>query len=256
MTQQYLRPLDLGDLSSTQKTKSPRLGPGASGSHRMDDDDEANMMQMMVHMQKLTIQGQQTQRDMAGCLYTTVIVPIETEWTKKPLAAGARYAEAVRGNPGHGLGAPHIHVAVAMMSALQEEVVKLTLRDQPKWEPFQLMLNELMSHLKGDQGINPQNVNHIFASCRLRQIFPNKKKMKPKQDAQQADRVLVQVGFQAHGSLQTSKLAGIQITAQIRTLMLLLCAEANGEVGQGGPPPGRSERLVHADHQKLSKLLG
>ena len=138
---------------------------------------------MIVHLQKLGIQANQTLRDQAGCLYTTALMNIECNWLKRPLAAGTRYQEEVKGKPGHGLGPPHLHVGMALLQGMLEELAQLAAKDQAEWKndhDFIVETGQLLAPPQ-QQGFKAPMVSQLFASCRAMPILPNKRLKKVNQ---------------------------------------------------------------------------
>jgi len=275
------RKLNLEDHREGPASKSNRAG-GAEDDK--EDEGSLQLRQMVVHLQKLSIQGAQSQRELAACLWNTGLVPVSTKWAQLLIKANKQYMIEVKDNPGHGLGPPFHHVAAAWLEGVQADLAGAVAKDSAKKKDLDFVV-AVMAKLfpsKG-QGFDPEVVVELFSMFKAREIFPRKpgkgkgkgSKAKPSgsdeirpsgSDAMeidaggggnQPDRILVQFALEPFTSLVLDKggIKGIEIGARLRQIFRQLVVEAGGEVTTGGAPPGRSERLVFSDHRRLAKTL-
>ena len=113
-------------------------------------------------------------------------------------------------------------------------------------------------------------VAELFGLCKAREIMPrrtgpaSKKKSKTTggksaegEQAQAADRILIQMSLNPFTMIRLSAAQGIVIPATVRSILIELIVETEGaELFRSGAPPVRSEREVVADHRKLKKRMG
>ena len=107
--------------------KSPRSSQAAAGSATDLPQAKPEMvMTMCMHLQKLAIQTSQQSRETTGSQLTTAFVPIKTAWAKAMTTAGRLYQESVKGRPGHDLGPPMNHIAMAMVESMLTTLEEMT----------------------------------------------------------------------------------------------------------------------------------
>ena len=259
-----VRKLDLSAGSaSAPAPKSPRIGEHGGAAGHIEEN--ITVKEMVLHLQNLSLQTVLTTRELSGCLHTTIMVPIGTQWAAKPAAAGKAYAQAVKGNPGHDLGPPWPHTAYQLLMAMTETLLALGANKEQQHK-FLVDLLAQTTQPASDQ-FNLSVLQEIFTCCRAREIQPRKTKekgadkKKPEKTKDKSkmevdpDRILLSVALNPYCALQCSGLMGIQIPSMIRTILLDLTLAVNGEISNSGPPPWRSEREVYGDRKKLAKQI-
>ena len=97
----------------------PAKGRGRGRGRGKNDVDE-----MVPLLAKMALNAAQKIREHHGVLFETYMGPASCEVSKVMEAKGKEYSSATKGQRGHGLGPPHIHVWAAMVQALaaHEEV--------------------------------------------------------------------------------------------------------------------------------------
>ena len=268
-----IRRLQIGELSEERRAKSPRGGEASQKDKDKDEEDSIEIRTMIGNLQKLGLQTIQTQRELAGSLFTTGLVPIATRWAKAGVEAGKQYFQEVKtAGAGHNLGPPFPHVAVAiteMMLTLAKEWSEAGIHNAED-ETNHTFLRELMHLLAPTkEGFEDTVVMQIFTHCSAREVWPRKGKGKGKgkdkgdKDMEvddgsddkkgKADRILIQVGLNALCPHAVGSFKGVEVAAKFRMILLHLISTCNGEVCQGPGPPIKSERKVRDDHRRLTK---
>ena len=228
------------------------------------------MRMMIMNLQKLAIQTSQTQRQVLACLFLTILAPQETEFLAAGVGAGRLYHEQVKkAGKGHKLGAPHPHIAVAVIEAAAKSTAKEEHRN------FLQSLLEAWGITSPQAAIDQPLVDDLLPIivCRELETFDKNGKKKEKKAKAKAeagggaagaaaamdtsepgpsDRSLLQVAIQPLTRVRVGDLVGIQVAAFLKMVLEDLTKQAGGEVGRGGPPPGRSERKVQTDMKKLN----
>ena len=110
---------------------------------------------MLMHLQKLAIQTRQCSRELQGSLCITAFVPTQTTWAVPMLKAGKAYQAAVKGKPGHDLGPPHLHIAMALLEALLADREATGRAEQEGAAAQHLFLQDLHQKVLTAEGFRP-----------------------------------------------------------------------------------------------------
>ena len=244
----------------------------AAGAADLPSPKPEMVMTMCIHLQKLAIQTSQQCRETTGSQLTTAFVPIKTVWAKAMTTAGRLYQESVKGRPGHDLGPPMNHIAMAMVESMLstlEEMAKVPGNEGAlQHHTFLLELAQVLQP-KGSEGFQAEKVSDLFNMCKAREILPRKARRDKKDkdiemktdgtaDNNKADRIIVQMCLNPLCSVELpqSGVWNIAVSLHMHSVLAYLVKAAEGEFCQGGPPPAKAERQVHEDHRALVKRLG
>lgn len=95
-----------------------RRNLGGEGGDEHEGAD-AGLAAMVVNLQKLSLYQQQTIRSLCSAAWITYKVPNGSACVGRAREAGQRYSAAVsKKRSGHGLGSPHIHIAMAAIEGV------------------------------------------------------------------------------------------------------------------------------------------
>lgn len=112
------------EIAATQKDKDEEMGQapkkgGGKGGRKMGTAGSPQLIRLMAEM---TLQGAAVQRDLAGALYDTILLPAEGDVVKSLADEGTKYHEqATAAGAGHSLGPPHLHIWLKLVEVLLQD---------------------------------------------------------------------------------------------------------------------------------------
>ena len=236
-----------------------------------EDADAVGLREMMANLQRLSLYQQQTLRQLCSSVWTTWKIDSSSVAAVDGREAAQSYhSQVMKVRKGHGLGSPHIHIAMAVL----EGCSKMALQGGLTTEHY--YLSRICTYLEA-QG--PMKIDELVPFLRLKDLSGGGKSKGGKgkggkkaaaaagsQDAEAMD--TRDMEDPAHVTLlmyQLNPLAditvlgdGVPLQAVDRVRLLHRYIENvfkhyKGEKGSGMAPPMAIERLVQRDLTTLSR---
>lgn len=243
--------LSLSEASSPAPlAKRRNTGDAASsvGAGAVGREDEGDMRDMLINLQKLSLHQQQTLRSVCSGAWTTYKVPNCSECIVRARAAGQAYAAGVaKQRTGHTLGSPHVHVAIA---AVEGMVVMGEASQLPEEAAVLKVMTEEMS-AKG-----MAMVDSVFPFFKVVDLSKGSAGRSKRGGGSEVSTPISLVQFQM-SPFATPDLVGVNLAtpgsrlAAVRDAMDRILLKNGGERDSGTAPPMALERVVQKDIDSL-----
>lgn len=212
-----------------------------------------DLRDMVVTLQRLSLQTAQITRGLAGAQYKTMLVPASAPPAAAAKEAGALYFEAVAGVKNHGKGPPHLHTGMAFLETLavqkefsQEDQTLLKAIVAVLGEADQNRLNNLISFFKvRDARARPPDTTTSGSSSSAAAGAGAAGAAAPA-----AGRAVVSYQFNLTHDIRLGDLPPGDVTMKLLQSLQAYAVAVGGEVALGAAPPGQAERKVQKELQR------
>lgn len=140
------------------------------GKRQAAKEHESDALEAALLFGQLTLQNTVQLREVQSAVLISFRLSQEAEIYERMAEAGRLYAEGVKGNPGHGLGPPHAHVAAAMLERLVHGSLRTEVEDAKKAATeAQAFLGRLWT--AGVKDWSREQVAMSLTVCRVRPLY-------------------------------------------------------------------------------------
>lgn len=247
-----LAPAQRGDEQQGEVgQKRARTAAGAAAVAQQGGGSEASSLtEMMIRVQKLSLQSATAARQLSGSVWTTLLVPQGAPGVEEGKSAGGQYHSQTVGRPAHGLGPPQIHV---FMAYIEKQV------------PEQDGDKQFLQHLRQTLESGGKEVVQDFVTFfRIREMRgrPQKGGGKGEQRRMEVEddsgekRVILNMHFNMQSNLKVGDEDGARVAVRLRSLLVSEALRHGATLAAGSAPPGQAERAVQADLNRLQRRQG
>jgi len=230
------------------------------------DEEESDMRSMVANLQRLSLYQQQTLRQLCSSVWTTWKLDSSLDVVVDGHAAAQRYHDTVmKDKTGHGLGSPHIHIAMAVFEGLAKMATKADCKQEYTY------MTIVLGYLEAK---GPSKVDELVPFLRLKDLYGgrNTKGSRKKSKKGKTDDLDIDEGDGAKDNksmsilmFQLNPLAELEFGGDgipdndvlkvkaIYRCIEKICIHFKGEKGSGMAPPMSIERVVQKDLNSLMK---
>ena len=194
-------------------------------------------------VERLSLKHDNEMREANGVLYDFVLASLEAPVSEEMIAEGIHYQEAVRRKKGHGLGSPHLHIAMRMVETLQ---------DKAQSERNKLILGKWLTMA----GKSRKLVNETFKCCRSKEAWVEDSKPKSERKCKIYYAIHPLADFEIHAEAADAMdidFGGRNIEVTPRSLRRAI-RETLNEMGaveaEGQAPKSETARAVERNHRR------